>query len=182
MLLWLSRFQNKLKWQYEFTSDTFFFFIYIIECDKVPLWFCIQNETISKDSLFLSSVRLLVLDVVPQMMSTSLLFSQKTKDFPKIHTLKGKRCFSSSLRWTRCHEQKSNFAAHACNRITGQCCRRNDNIIAIVYGARLSTTSHSLQVFQRVIYCIITELQQKWGAWAATWGDMWLTMVRVFAL
>lgn len=31
-----------------------------------------------------------------------------------------------------------------------------DNIIAIVYGTRLSS-SHSLQVFHRVIYCIITE-------------------------
>lgn len=52
----------------------------------------------------------------------------------------------------------------------------NSNTIAIVYATRLSFKSHSVQVFHRVIYCIISELHNE--NTESDWviretGDMW---------
>lgn len=52
----------------------------------------------------------------------------------------------------------------------------NSNIIAIVYATRLSFKSHSVQVFHRVIYCIISEVHNE--NTESDWviretGDMW---------
>lgn len=60
------------------------------------------------------------------------------------------------------HVTKNLILPHACNWITRRCCRRRQRQQNryCLRGERFSL-SHSLQVFRRVIYCIITELHNK---------------------